>query len=127
MLNGQVMGEEVNGRWLFYLDIIFICVYIYVYAQSCLTLQPHGLQPTRLLAPRDFPGKNIGVDCHFLLQGIFPTQGLNLSLLRLLHWQVDSLPLHHLGSLYIYIYTHTYTFFFCKFLYILFKIYIFFL
>ena len=30
--------------------------------------------------------------CHFLLQGIFPTQRLNLGLLRLLHWQVDSLP-----------------------------------
>ena len=29
--------------------------------------------------------------CHALLQGIFPTQGLNLSLLRLLHWQADSL------------------------------------
>ena len=30
--------------------------------------------------------------CHFLLQGIFPTQGLNLCFLHLLHWQVDSLP-----------------------------------
>ena len=35
------------------------------------------------------------MDCHALLQGIFPTQGLNLDLL---HWQVDSLPLSHLGS-----------------------------
>ena len=33
------------------------------------------------------------VCCHFLLQGIFLTQGSNLSLLCLLHWQVDSLPL----------------------------------
>jgi len=31
--------------------------------------------------------------CHFLLQGIFPTQGWNLLLLNLLHWQVNSLPL----------------------------------
>ena len=31
--------------------------------------------------------------CHALLQGIFPTQGLNPHLLRLLHWQVGSLPL----------------------------------
>ena len=30
-------------------------------------LQPHGLYPTRLLCPRDFPGKNIGVGCHSLL------------------------------------------------------------
>ena len=33
--------------------------------------------------------------CHFLLQGIFLSQGLNLNLL---HWKADSLPLHHLGS-----------------------------
>ena len=36
---------------------------------------------------------------NFLLQGIFLTQGSNLSLLHLLHWQVDSLSLSHLGSL----------------------------
>ena len=36
--------------------------------------------------------------CHTLLQGIFPMQGANPHLLRLLHWQVDSLPLRHLGS-----------------------------
>ena len=39
------------------------------------------------------PGKNTGVGCHALLQGIFLTQGLNLSLLCLLHWQAGSLPL----------------------------------
>ena len=38
------------------------------------------------------------MDFHFLLQEIFPTQGLNLNLLGPLHWQVDSLPLHHLGN-----------------------------
>ena len=58
--------------------------------QLCLTLlQPHGLQPARLLCSWDSPGKNTGVDCHFLLQGIFPTLGLNSCLLRLLHWQAD--------------------------------------
>ena len=50
--------------------------------QSCPTLQPHGLWPARLLCAWDFPGKNSGVGCHFLLQGIFPTQGSNP---RLLH------------------------------------------
>ena len=39
------------------------------------------------------PGKNTGVDCHALLQGIFPTQGSNPPLLCLLHWLVDSSPL----------------------------------
>ena len=32
------------------------------------SVQPHGLQPTRLLHPWDSPGKNTGVGCHFLLQ-----------------------------------------------------------
>ena len=40
----------------------------------------------------DSPGKNTGVSCHALLQGIFLTQGSNQRLLCLLHWQVDSLP-----------------------------------
>ena len=46
----------------------------------------------RLLCPWDFAGRNTGLGCHFLLQGIFPTQGLNLHLLRL---QVNSLLLSH--------------------------------
>ena len=46
----------------------------------------------------DSPGKNTGVGCHFLLQGIFPTQESNLHLPCLLHGQVDSLPLCHLES-----------------------------
>ena len=45
------------------------------------SLQPHGLQPTKLFSPWDFPGKNTGVGCHFLLQGIFMTQGSNSCLL----------------------------------------------
>ena len=49
------------------------------------------------LCPWNFPGKNSGLGCHFLLQGIFLTQGLNPGLLHLLHWQADSLPLSHLG------------------------------
>ena len=39
-----------------------------------------------------FPGKNTRVGCHFLLQGIFLTEGSNPRLLSLLHWQADSLP-----------------------------------
>ena len=41
----------------------------------------------------DSPNKNTGVGCHALLQGIFPTQGLNAPLLCLLSWQVSSLLL----------------------------------
>ena len=47
-------------------------------AQSCL----RGQWPTRLLCPWDSPGKNTGAGCHFLLQGIFLTQGLNPCLLH---------------------------------------------
>ena len=61
--------------------------------QSCPTLcKPVDCtQPAN--CPWNPPGKSTGVGCHFLLQGIFPTQGLNLSLLHLLHWQVGSLLL----------------------------------
>ena len=55
----------------------------------------HGLYPAKFLCFWDFPGKNTGVGCHFLLWEIFATQEWNPSLL---HWQVDSLPRCHLGS-----------------------------
>ena len=65
-------------------------------SKSCPTLlQPHELQLAGLLCLWDFPGKNTGTDFHFLLQVIFPSQRSNL---RLLHWQVDSLPLSHLEN-----------------------------
>ena len=55
-------------------------------------------QPSRLLCPWAIPGKNTGVGCHFLLQGIFPTQESNLLLLGLLHCQAGSLPLAPAGK-----------------------------
>ena len=42
---------------------------------------------------KDSPGKDTGVGCHALLQGIFPSRGWNPYLLRLLHRQAGSLPL----------------------------------
>ena len=65
-------------------------------------LGPHRRQPTRLSRPWDSPGKNTGVGCHFLLQRIFPTQGLNLGLLHCRQTpalQAVSLPLNIQGSL----------------------------
>ena len=65
--------------------------------QSCPILSwSHGLSPARLLCPWDFPGKNTGAGCHSLLHGLFLTHGLSL---RLLHWQVDCLPLSQPGKL----------------------------
>ena len=57
------------------------------------SVQPYGLRPARRLSSWDSSGKNTRVGCHALLQGIYPTQGSNLCLLRLLHWQAGSLPL----------------------------------
>ena len=58
----------------------------FVSVVSCLvgsdSLQPRGLQPTRLLCPWNSLGKNTAVGCHSLLQGIFPIQGSNPSLLH---------------------------------------------
>ena len=53
-----------------------------------------------------FSRQGTGVDCHGLLQGIFPTQGRNLSPLGVLHCQAGSLPLAHLGSRAHYISQH---------------------
>ena len=51
--------------------------------QSCPTLcDPIDCKPLRLVCLWDSPGKNTGVGCHFLLQGIFPSQGSNPGLLH---------------------------------------------
>ena len=62
--------------------------------QSCLTLGTlMDYSPPGSSVHGDSPDKNTGVGCHAFLQGIFPTQESNLSLLCLLGWQVGSLPL----------------------------------
>ena len=61
---------------------------------SC-PLRPRGLQPARLLYPWNFPGRDTGAGCHFLLQGNFPTQGLNPGFL---HCRQALYPLSHQGT-----------------------------
>ena len=62
--------------------------------QSCPTLcSPMDCSLPGSFCPWDSPGKNTGMACHTLLQGIFLTQGSKTHLLCLLHWQVKSLPL----------------------------------
>ena len=60
---------------LFKFLCVCVCVCVHVCTCACSvifnTLWPHELQHTRLLCPRDFPGKNAWVGCHFLLQEIF--------------------------------------------------------
>ena len=79
-----------------------VCVCVHVLSRSVVSdsLQPFELQPTRFLSPWDCSGKNIRVSCYFLLQGIFPTQGLNPRLLCLLHCRQIVYLLSH--QLYIY-------------------------
>ena len=65
-------------------------------AQSSPTLRdPMDCSPPGSSSHAILPGKNTGLGSHFLLQGIFPTQGSNLHLLLPLHWQVDSSPPSH--------------------------------
>ena len=68
-------------------------------SRAQLSETPWIVACTKLLHPWDFQGKSTGVGCHFLLQGVFPTQGLNPHLLHILHSQAGSLPLSHQGSL----------------------------
>ena len=68
---------SIDFVWLVLHDLK-VCVSCSVMSNS---LQPHELQLARLLYPWDSPGKNSGVSCHYLLQGIFLTQGMNLGLL----------------------------------------------
>ena len=62
-----------------YVFILSMCVNCSVMSNS---LQPHGLQPTRLLYSWNSPSRNTGVGYHLLLQRIFPTQGSNSVLLN---------------------------------------------
>ena len=57
-----------------------LVILIDVVAELCPTLCD-PMEAARLLCPWDFPGKNTGVGCQFLLQGIFLTQGSNLCVL----------------------------------------------
>ena len=63
-----------------------------------MTLCSFGLWPARLLCHWDLSGKNTGEGCHFLLQGVFLTQGLNPQLLCLLHCRQILYRLSHWGS-----------------------------
>ena len=68
--------------------------------QSCLILcNPMNCSLPGSSVHGDSPGKNTGLGCHGFLRGIFPTQGSNLWLLGLLHWQAGSLTLTPPGKI----------------------------
>ena len=85
--------QRISMRKRHFLYKLSMCMLSHSVVSS--PLWPHGPWPSRLLYPWNFPGKNTGVGCHFLLCGIFPAQELNMCLL---YWRVYPLPLCHLGS-----------------------------
>ena len=64
-------------------------------SRARLFVTPWTVACTKLLHPSDFLGKSTGVGCHFLLQGLFPTQGSNPGLL---HCRQTLYPLSHQGG-----------------------------
>ena len=84
--------------WVYMFEgLVFISLWVRACSVMSDSLWPYGLSPARLLCPWDSPGNNTGVGCCLFLQEIL-NQVLNPCLLRLLHWEVDSLPLSHLGN-----------------------------
>ena len=74
-----------------------MCVCMCPVTESCVSLRPHGLQPTRVLCPWNFLGMKMS-KLPFPTLGDFSAQRLIPCLLLPLHWQADTLPLCHLGS-----------------------------
>ena len=60
-------AEEIKKRWQEYTEEIYNKVSL-LFRHSVVSdyLRSHGLQPTRVLCPWDFPGKSTGVGCHCL-------------------------------------------------------------
>ena len=96
-----------ESRLLDKITCVCVCVCVCVRArslvclvtQSCLTLyNPMDCSLPGCSVHWDSLGKNTGVSCCALLQGIFPTWGLNPYLLCVLHWQMGSLPLASPGK-----------------------------
>ena len=74
-----------------------VVIVVFVYSLNCVSLfcDPRDCSPSDSSVPGILQTGILELGCHFLLQGIFPTQGSNPNLL---HQQADSLPLSHLGS-----------------------------
>ena len=77
---GNLLNPKSDHHWEVLWPLLQEKIYAYNEVKSLSHVQlfvTPWTPPTRLLHPWDSPGKNTGVGCHFLLQGIFPTQGLN--------------------------------------------------
>ena len=78
-IGGQILCYWATWRHSKWGCAVLCCVKL---LQSCPTLcDSRDCSPPGLLCPWDYPGKNTRVGCYFFLQGIFPTQGSNPSLM----------------------------------------------
>ena len=78
------LTKQNNKPGRLYLHVVYrLCAQLLWSCPTSCDLMDHSPPDSSVHA--DSPGKNAGVGCHALLQGIFPTQGLNLRLLCLLH------------------------------------------
>ena len=87
--------------------LLWTCVCVHLVAQPCLTLcNSIDSNPPSSSVHRDSPGKNTGMGCHALLQGIFPTQGLNQDLLHcrwfLYQLNYQGSPAVNIGVIYLF-------------------------
>ena len=85
---------------------IYLCMCVF----SLVRPWTPARDPARLLCPRDFSGKKAGVGCHFLLQGIFLTQGQNPCLLHQQENSFTTVPAGKPQDVYTHTHTHTYIF-----------------
>ena len=77
------MQEENSASWAYESEVkAQETALVTWYLSAVLADGPLSVLVTGLLCPWNPPGKNAGVNCHFLLQGIFPTQGLDSGLLH---------------------------------------------
>ena len=78
---------------LLQISVFASCCVLCLVVQLCSTLcNPMDCSPSGSSVHVDSSGKNIGVTCHALLQGIFPTQGSNPDLLHcrwILYWEAQ--------------------------------------
>ena len=95
------VGQKTDKAQMKLFHFTYGCVlsHVQLFATVLIgTWWPYGLEPPQLSCPWDFPGKNTGVGCHFLHQGIFPPQGVNPHLMCLLHCRYNRYHLSHQGS-----------------------------
>ena len=99
-------GSILSCNSLVYSGLNLVCVCVCVCTCACVCVpscfshvwlfETLWTNPIKLLCPWDSPGKNTGMGCHALLQGIFSTQGSNPHLLHcrwtLYHWDTKEAP-----------------------------------